>query len=756
MASVLPIVDSESKHDGILEQVWQRIVGSSEQAMTLLPDIIDCYSESHRHYHTIHHIINMLKLWSSHQQHLKQPLLVALAVIFHDVIYDPKRDDNEERSAEFFKKFAREMRLPSEESELVSGWIVLTKSHKTPVHATPGFYGKEDWHYLLDFDMAVLGWPDEDYEKYSDQIRQEYIHIPSEHFNSRRVQVLQSFLQIPNIYATKEFRDKFEVQARKNIQEEIRRLQNSLLKGEAILHATPFSCCVLPKFIQDPGNFLETLKDELLDQVFYQKNNDLYKFQQSNDLKKIHTPCVKMLCQFLYGDVLQWMREVTGIPLTDKVDLTCSRYDDTDVLLCHDDELDSRRIAFILYLVPPWKQSDGGALDLFDMDEHGQPKTVVKSVLPAWNNFAFFEVTPASFHQVAEVLTSDKTRLSVNGWFHGPTVPRSAPPYDELPRPLQKYVSVPEEFLYEWINPIYLDMEVQAEIQEKFENESEIQLQDFLKEEKYNAVMAALRTDSVKWNLQNSPLKRKYHSANEENLPEILKQCLTFFSSEAMFLILSNLTGLTLHRLANYNDNSDAVADRDENTKNMEESATKDNIASIKGKSQKDSFGGCQSSNDSDASDNNSAKRQKLDPDKETQATGNKIACSTDRVAQAEKRYPDDECFTGNPRCRVEVRSWSHGCYTLMHDIDAEKSDYALDAMLFYNCKGWKQEYGGYTSYVAKGEDEELLTVNPMENCLALVYRDKDTMRFVKHINHKIQEMPDGSVYYDISAVYYE
>ena len=39
-----------------------------------------------------------------------------------------------------------------------------------------------------------------------------------------------------------------------------------------------------------------------------------------------------------------------------------------DVLLCHDDELDTRRIAFILYLVPPWSAEDGGMLDLFDMD----------------------------------------------------------------------------------------------------------------------------------------------------------------------------------------------------------------------------------------------------------------------------------------------------------------------------------------------------------------------------------------------------
>lgn len=42
-----------------------------------------------------------------------------------------------------------------------------------------------------------------------------------------------------------------------------------------------------------------------------------------------------------------------------------------DVLLCHDDELEGRRIAFILYLVPPWEKSDGGTLDLFSTDGKG-------------------------------------------------------------------------------------------------------------------------------------------------------------------------------------------------------------------------------------------------------------------------------------------------------------------------------------------------------------------------------------------------
>ena len=58
----------------------------------------------------------------------------------------------------------------------------------------------------------------------------------------------------------------------------------------------------------------------------------------------------------------------------------------------------------------------------------------------------------------------------------------------------------------------------------------------------------------------------------------------------------------------------------------------------------------------------------------------------------------------------------------------------------------------------------QLLTVCPTSNCLALVYRDKETVRFVKHINASYKDMVlksdiDSEVcrgFYDVSMIYYE
>lgn len=71
-----------------------------------------------------------------------------------------------------------------------------------------------------------------------------------------------------------------------------------------------------------------------------------------------YTPSSK---QLLLGEVLSQC-------LQNSFKMLCS----SDVLSCHDDELDDRRVAFIYYLVPEsWSERDGGRLQLFSLDGIG-------------------------------------------------------------------------------------------------------------------------------------------------------------------------------------------------------------------------------------------------------------------------------------------------------------------------------------------------------------------------------------------------
>ncbi|XP_068115951.1 prolyl 3-hydroxylase OGFOD1 [Hyperolius riggenbachi] len=472
-----------------------------------------------------------------------------------------------------------------------------------------------------------------------------------------------------------------------------RRLERG--RGPVIVDSVPFQHCLIHSFIEN-SEFLDGLKDELLALNFHEKSNDLYKFQQSEDLKSRKEPHITALRKVLFEDFRQWLSEVTNVDLETTVDISCAQYNYTDILLCHDDELEGRRFAFILYLVPDWTEADGGTLDLYSTDEKAQPSHIVKSLIPSWNKLVFFEVSPVSFHQVSEVLSEGKCRLSVSGWFHGTSLERPSRPLDLQPV-RSPHIPCDHEVLYEWINPVYLSVEYQAQIQEEFEDASEILLKDFLKEEKFKTVAAALKTESVAWELLGPPNRRCYKRA-EGDLPEALKSCMELLKSEAFFLLLSNLSGLKLHFLAANNEESD----------DEEEGSSEVNVRT------------------SEADRN---------PTTET---------GSDRV----------------PMCYGELRHWEHGHYTLIHDHDPERQEFALDLMWFCGCEDWDTDYGGFTSYIAKEEDEELLTVYPEDNCLALVYRDKETMRFVKHVNHKSLQrdagLPNQKGFWDFAFVYYE
>uniref|UniRef100_A0A8C3WTH3 2-oxoglutarate and iron dependent oxygenase domain containing 1 n=1 Tax=Catagonus wagneri TaxID=51154 RepID=A0A8C3WTH3_9CETA len=448
-----------------------------------------------------------------------------------------------------------------------------------------------------------------------------------------------------------------------------------------VMDMDPFLHCVIPNFIQSQ-NFLEGLQKELLNLDFHEKYNDLYKFQQSDDLKKRREPHICALRKILFEHFRAWLSDISKIDLESAIDMSCAKYEFSDALLCHDDELEGRRIAFILYLVPPWDRNMGGTLDLYSVDEHFQPKQIVKSLIPSWNTLVFFEVSPVSFHQ--------------------------------------------HEILYDWINPTYLDMEYQVQIQEEFEESSEILLKEFLKPEKFTEVCEALEKGDVEWSSRGPPNKRFYEKAEESKLPNILKDCMALFRSEAMFLLLSNFTGLKLHFLA------PSEEDELEDKKEGEAASAADNTE--EGTSHSSS-----EAENSRVAISNSGQQSNEQTDPEPEETKAKKESSV-------------------PTCQGELRHWKTGHYTLIYDNT--KTEFALDLLFYCGCEGWEPEYGGFTSYIAKGEDEELLTVNPENNSLALVYRDRETLKFVKHINHRSlkqkKTFPNRTGFWDFSFVYYE
>uniref|UniRef100_A0A8D3DJS6 Prolyl 3-hydroxylase OGFOD1 n=1 Tax=Scophthalmus maximus TaxID=52904 RepID=A0A8D3DJS6_SCOMX len=462
--------------------------------------------------------------------------------------------------------------------------------------------------------------------------------------------------------------------------------------GDLELDCHPFPHCVIKNFLGS-DTFVENLQRELLGLNFHEKSNDLYKFKQSDDLRKRTEPHIAGLRAALFGPFRSWLGDVLGVKLEPTVDISCAKYEYTDVLLCHDDELEGRRVAFILYLVPPWQSSDGGTLDLYATDGNFQPQSISKSLVPSWNTLVLFEVSPVSFHQVSEVLSQDKCRLSLSGWFHGPSLER--PPRHVEP-PVPRSPHLPRDVSLVKCLVLY---------------QHHSHICTFIL--KLKEVGEALRLSQIQWTRRGPPNKRCYEVASLDmphDMPQCVSACWELLRSESFFLLLSNFTGLRLHYL-------------------------------------------CPADDDDDDDENKNEEKEK----EEQQNTGDEDApgSSTESPSANANR---DKGFT--PVCCGELRRWSHGGYTLLHDGEAARAEYALDLVLPFGCADWQTEFGGFTSYVANEEDEELLTVYPEDNSLALVYRDKETLKFVKHVNHKSPSDSAGSstcrAFYDFSFVYYE
>lgn len=185
----------------------------------------------------------------------------------------------------------------------------------------------------------------------------------------------------------------------------------------------PYPLVRLPSFLT--ASAFERVRRALSELAFRRRHSDLYEFEQTVDLKHVAHPVIRELCTELYSErFVQAISRIVGRPLsTTNVDISGQRYRRGNFLLCHDDRLDSRRVAMMIYLTDEgeWRESYGGLLERLGTDHRGHAlldgrHSALSS--PDSNTAAFFEVTAFSYHQVTLMRDSAPDRLSITLWFH--------------------------------------------------------------------------------------------------------------------------------------------------------------------------------------------------------------------------------------------------------------------------------------------------------------------------------------------------
>src|SRR5262249_29092639 len=143
---------------------------------------------------------------------------VALAIIFHDVVYDPRRQDNEAQSAAVARARLTALGFAPDLINRVADYIEATQHGRQLDTEDP------DLALLLDLDLSTLAAAPDAYRLYASAIRREYGHVPDALYRVGRRHVLQGFLARAKIYRTPRLAELWEARARANISAEIAEL----------------------------------------------------------------------------------------------------------------------------------------------------------------------------------------------------------------------------------------------------------------------------------------------------------------------------------------------------------------------------------------------------------------------------------------------------------------------------------------------------------------------------------------------------
>lgn len=196
----------------------------------LWSDIVNAYSESHRHYHTAQHIMECLDLFDQYHSSFgispletNKLMEMELAIWWHDIVYyihrSPLTFGNEELSAAYaFSTLARYGSCHLHTSNFVYDCILATK-HQQKV--------SDLFAWVADIDMAILGAEKSRFDEYELQIKKEYTGIATPFsYLKGRLHFLRTLLEGNQpLYYTSTFRDVYEERAHNNIQQLLEKLE---------------------------------------------------------------------------------------------------------------------------------------------------------------------------------------------------------------------------------------------------------------------------------------------------------------------------------------------------------------------------------------------------------------------------------------------------------------------------------------------------------------------------------------------------
>jgi predicted metal-dependent HD superfamily phosphohydrolase len=197
-----------------------RWIGGAPDATDICDRLLAGWQTPGRAYHTLQHLGECMDLLTRWGYLHKAKHEIAVALWFHDFIYDVRASDNEDKSIEAARLMLSAEKIAPAVIERIAQLIAVTKHDS----AAPQ---NENEQLLVDIDLAILGAAPTRFAQYCEQVRTEYSWVPADIYRDKRIAFLRSMLDRPKIFGLEAAGLGRESAARRNIQAELARLQAS-------------------------------------------------------------------------------------------------------------------------------------------------------------------------------------------------------------------------------------------------------------------------------------------------------------------------------------------------------------------------------------------------------------------------------------------------------------------------------------------------------------------------------------------------
>jgi predicted metal-dependent HD superfamily phosphohydrolase len=254
--------EAEKLVKGCWDRLWRKIgqkwVGHGilmyqvDRAFSLIKKL---YNEPFRHYHNFTHIAYCFGLLDDIERLNLEIIKIdsidnlELALIMHDIIYNPLSQQNEEMSANMadwlIKKIYGEIDWAIDDIKPLIMSTRISAEAKT-----------NDQMIMQDIDNGILGAEPKIYDEYERKIWKEYAWVRPELFKAGRKEFLEGILKKEHIFNTNYFRTKYEIQARDNIRRSLERLNALERKQNKIKESSVMTKDIMDKITRDCNSLL--------------------------------------------------------------------------------------------------------------------------------------------------------------------------------------------------------------------------------------------------------------------------------------------------------------------------------------------------------------------------------------------------------------------------------------------------------------------------------------------------------------------